>query len=466
MVKTGALSRADADQAAQEDIKAELKFDQSIRRSLAPHFVNYVIGQLEERFGADLVQHGGFAVHTTLDLDLQALAERSVSDGVSRLKRSGVNNGDLLAARPDTGEILAWVGSADPYDESIAGQVDVIQSPRQPGSSFKPYVFEAALKDRKITLATTLHDRPTDFGGGYRPKDFDDRFMGDLSARRSLLLSRNVPAVEAAQIEGIDNVIRTAHDMGVQSQLKAVLPTAIGASEVTMLEHLQGYQTLANQGTRVPLMGITQITDAQGSNLLYAQEPGRQDGISKPLTPAQAYLVTDTLKDYNQQWGLGWRRPMAGKSGTTGGDTAGVHPDAWMMAYSPDIVVGAWAGNTAPNGGGKPVAAFGTDVGQQILGTFINGLPDSMRNWYKQPDGITTGGGCSSDRSSGREIFLAGTEKGVNCPAATATPTPRPTSTPEPAVVSTPTPTPQVGPSIVISPTPTPTRRPTPTPSP
>jgi membrane peptidoglycan carboxypeptidase len=466
MVKTGALTRAEADQAAQEDIKAELKFDQSFRRSQAPHFVNYVIGQLEERFGADLVQHGGFAVYTTLDLDLQNLAARSVSDGVNRLKREGVNNGDLLAAKPDTGEILAWVGSADPYDQSIAGAVDVVQAPRQPGSSFKPYVFEAALKDRRITLATTLHDKPTDFGGGYRPKDFDNAFLGNISARRSLLLSRNVPAVETAQIEGIDNVIRTAHSMGVQSDLKPVLSTAIGGSEVTMLEHLQGYQTLANQGTKVPLMAITKITDAQGNNLLYAQDPGHQDGISRPLTPAEAYLITDTLKDYNQQWGLGWRRQMAGKSGTTGGDVVGVHPDAWMMAYNPDIVVGAWGGNTAPNGGGKPVAAFGTDVGQQVLGEFINGLPDSMRDWYKQPDGIVTGGGCTADRpSGGREIFLAGTEKGVNCPSPSPSPTPSPT--PTPTAPPTPTPSTAVAPTIVPTPTPssTPRGRPTATPS-
>ena len=453
MVKTGTITPDQAQQAAQEDIKSELKFDQSLLKSRAPHFAQYVLAQLEKTLGADTVQHGGFSVYTTLDLDLQDLAQKSVSSGVASLKGRGVNNGDLLAARPDTGEILAWVGSADFYNDSIAGQVDVIQSPRQPGSSFKPYVFEAALKDKKITLASTVHDKPTDFGNGFRPPDFDNRFMGDMSARRSLLLSRNVPAVEVAQTEGMDNVINLAHSMGVKSQLKPFLSTAIGASEITMLEHLQGYQTFADQGTQVPLIGITKITDAQGYTL-YAVQPGKQPNSSTPLTPAEAYLLTDTLKDYPQQWSLGWRRTMAGKSGTTGGNTTGVHNDAWMMAYNPNIVVGAWGGNTAPNGGGGTISAFGTEIGQQMLAPFINGLPSNMRDWYHQPAGIVTGSGCRTDRlSGGREIFLAGTEQGVNCaPVATPTPsatptrsTPVPTSapTPEPSALPTETPTPR-----------------------
>jgi penicillin-binding protein 2D len=462
MVKTGALTPEQAQQAAQEDIKAALKFDQSLLKSRAPHFVQYVLAQLEKTLGPDTVQHGGFSVYTTLDLDVQELAQKSVTDGVAHLKGRGVNNGDLLAAKPDTGEVLAWVGSADFYNDRIAGQVDVIQAPRQPGSSFKPYVFEAALKDHKITLASTLHDRPTDFGNGFRPPDFDNRFMGDISARRSLLLSRNVPAVETAQIEGMDRVVDLAHAMGIKSKLKPFLSTSIGASEVTMLEHLQGYQTFANQGTQVPLISITRITDSQGYSL-YALQPGKQSNVTTPISPAEAYLVTDTLKDYSQQWSLGWRRTMAGKSGTTGGNTTGVHNDAWMMAYNPNIVVGAWGGNTAPDGGGGTISAFGTEVGQQILAPFINGLPSNMRDWYRQPAGIVNGSGCRADRpSGGREIFLAGTEQGVNC-AAASTPTPSATPTPTAAPVAKPT---AVAPAPSIIPTNTPVPKPSGTPTP
>jgi penicillin-binding protein 1A len=478
MLKKGWLTPAQADQAAQEDIKAALKYDVSFFKSQAPHFVTYVLGVVEKQLGGE-AQTGDLNIYTTLDLDLQALAQRSVTNGVAnaRMKREGVNNADLMAAKADTGEILAYVGSADFNNNDIAGQVDVIQQPRQPGSTFKPYVYEAALKDHKITLASTLHDKPTKFGD-FEPKDWDyPHYMGDITTRTSLVQSRNVTAVETAQLEGIDNVIRQAHAQGVGSKLKSELATAIGGSEVTMFEHMQGYQVFANQGTLVPLTGVAKVTDAHG-NTLEPQQPWASTSTSHPISAAEAYLITDVLKDYNKTWGLGWRRTMAGKSGTTGANDE-FHRDAWMMAYNPDIVVGAWAGNTSPNtvnnGAGycpasQPrcaspgaISAFGTETGTVILGPFINGLPSSMSDWYKRPDGIANGPGCSGS-SGGAEIYLNGTQNGVNCP--TPSPTPTPTATPTPSPSRTPTPT--IRPTIVASPTPSPSpsRRPLVSPSP
>ncbi len=120
------------------------------------------------------------------------------------------------------------------------------------------------------------------------------------------------------------------------------------------------------------------------------------------VSAAEAYLVTDTLKDYARQWNLGWGRPMAGKSGTSGGSQVGVHPDSWMLAYSPDIVVGAWAGNTGANGGGQSTSAFGTDVGSTISNQFVNNLPRDYGRWYSQPSGIA--------KTRSGEIALVGTE--------------------------------------------------------
>jgi len=400
LVATGALSSADEQKAEQEPVEQQLRFDAGYRREKAPHFVDYVISRLEQQFGSAAIQQGGLAVYTTLDPGLQALAEKSVRDGVQTLAGKGVNNGDLLAVRPATGEILAWVGSADYASSSIGGQYDVVLSPRQPGSSFKAYTYGAALHDRKIALCTTLHDQPTNFSG-YQPVDFDNRFLGTMSARKALLLSRNVPAVETARIEGMDGVIRLARAAGVRSPLEPTLPTAIGASEVTMLEHVQGYQVFANQGTKVPLVGITKVVDGSGT-VLFEQSPGAQAGREQVLTPAEAYLITDVLKDYPRQWGLGWSRPMAGKSGTSGGSQVGVHPDSWMLGYSPDIVVGAWAGNTGPNGRGQPTSAFGTDVGSTISAEFINGLPRDFSHWYAQPSGLA--------RTHSGELVLPGTE--------------------------------------------------------
>jgi membrane peptidoglycan carboxypeptidase len=476
MVKKGWLTQAQADQAAQEDIKSELKYDVSSFKSLAPHFVRYVLGVVESQLGGT-AQQGNINVYTTLDLDLQAQAQKAVDNGVAlaRFKRENVNNADLMAVKPSTGEILAYVGSADFNNNDIAGQVDVIQSRRQPGSTFKPYVYEAALKDHKITLASTLHDVPTDFGGGYQPKDWDyPHYMGNITPRTSLVQSRNVTAVETAQLEGIDNVIAQAQSQGIASPLQANLSTAIGSSEITMFEQMQGYQVFADQGTLMPLTGVTKVTDDQG-NVLFDQQPGTQPNVSHPITPADAYLISDVLKDYNKTWGLGWKRQMAGKSGTTGANDA-YHRDAWMMAYNPDIVVGGWAGNTSPNtvdnGAGycpanQPrcanpgaVSAFGTETGEFILGPFINGLPSSMNDWYKRPDGIVTGSGCSG---AGSEIFLAGTQGAASCPS--PSPTPTPTATPFPTATPTETPSPTIRPTILPTGTPTPFGTPTPTPT-
>jgi len=400
MEQMGVLNSAQEQQAEREDIRAELRLSSSPLAAIAPHFVQYVLGQAEQMVGTATFQQGGLEIHTTLDPSLQALAERSVSDGVRALAPYGVDNGDLLAVRPSTGEVLAWVGSADYTSDAIGGQVDVVRAERQPGSSFKPYVYEAALRDHAITLCTVLQDRPTSFDG-YRPVDWDGRFLGPMTAARALVLSRNVPAVEVGRREGIANVIRLARAMGVTSPLKDELDTAIGGSEVTMLEQVQGYSVFADQGMKVPLVAITGIDDLRG-DVLYRVRPGQQPGRTRVLTPAEAYLITDTLKRYQEQWDLGWNRQMASKSGTSGGAQAGENGDAWMMAYNPDLVVGAWAGNTGADGRGGTISAFGVNVGRTVVAEFLNHLPAGYRDWYSRPPGLVSRDGT---------LFLPGTQQ-------------------------------------------------------
>jgi membrane peptidoglycan carboxypeptidase len=460
MVATGALTQAQAAQAAQEDIQKELKFDTSYRLSKAPQFVDYVLTKVEQQLGAATIQQGGFAIHTTLDLDLQALAEKSVKDGIARLSWGNVNNGDLLAADPKTGAILAWVGSADYYNDKIGGQFDVVLAPRQPGSSYKAYTYEAALKDRQITLADVLPDTPHDFNG-YKPLDFDNGYYGPISAREALVESRNIPAVEVGQKEGMENVNALAHQMGISTPLDNGLATAIGSSDVTMFDNLQGYQVFANQGKKVPLMAITSVTD-RDNNVLFQQTPGQQDGQTDVVSAAEAYLITDVLKGYQNVWDLGWNRQMASKSGTTGGSQTGANRDAWMMAYNPDIVVGAWGGNTAANGGGQSIRAFGVNVGSTVLAEFINGLPNSYRAWYSQPDGLVSGPGCPGMDDAKHELFLPGTKP--NCsggPPSTPSPAASPTAAPSPSPVIIPSSLPSPSPILPPpSPVPSPTASP------
>jgi membrane peptidoglycan carboxypeptidase len=210
-------------------------------------------------------------------------------------------------------------------------------------------------------------------------------------------------------------------------------------------------------------MAITKIVDSQG-NTLYQQNPGGQDGKTQVLSPAEAFLITDTLKDYQNQWNLGWNRQMASKSGTSGGNQVGVHPDAWMMAYNPNIVVGAWGGNTGANGAGKPVRAFGVNVGSTVLREFINSLPSNFREWYQRPSGIVDGKGCPGQPDASHEIFLEGTK--ADCTGSKPTPTPTTPSPQTPSPPPVPSPLPSPIPSVKPPPSPPPSPSPKASPSP
>jgi membrane peptidoglycan carboxypeptidase len=404
MVTTGALTPAQEKQAEAEEIGKELKLDTSYRNSVAPHFVDYVIGSLESQLGAATVHQGGLSIYTTIDPQLQRLAERSVSDGVAALAPSGVNNGMLLAAKPSTGEILAWVGSADFGNAEIGGQYDVITSPRQPGSSFKPYVYEAALLSQKFTVDSQVNDTPQDYGG-YRPVDYDNRYLGPLCLKTALQRSRNIPAIETANKVGIGPVIDLATRMGIRDKLEPNLQTAVGGSAVTMFDHVQGFQVFANNGLKVPLTGVTKVVDRNGNTIL-ANSPAQRSG-TQILTPAQSYLMTWILKDYQKVWNFPWNRQMAAKTGTTG--AAVQQPtDAWVMAYNPDIVAGSWVGRTGANGRGGTITSYGEAVGKTLMAEFVNGLPSGFHDWYQQP------GGLVASRRTG-DPLLPGTENLPTC---------------------------------------------------
>jgi len=465
MVNSDMISTAQADQAKNERLKFVFKENRS---SQAPHFVDYVFEQLESLYGPTAVNKGGFEVTTTLDLNLQKAAEQAVAVGQQRLGPLGADNGDFLAMDPKTGEILAMVGSADYLNNDIKGEFNVVTALRQPGSSFKPYAYEQAFRSHKLTMGNMLDDTSRHFAGG-QFHDFDFRDMGMITAHKALLLSRNIPALETMQAAGVDSVVNFAHDMGITTPLKSEVTTAIGSSEVRLLDHAVGYGVLANGGTRHDPVSILEVKDRDNNTLDKPNAPGSKQVISAQ----EAYLITFILKDYSSQWNLGWNKPFAGKSGTTND-----YHDAWMMAYAPNLVIGAWVGHTGP-GNQDMNGVFGTMVGSSVLKDFINnGLTQAHFNveTFKRPDGLIDGPPCassanvspssspsaspsaSSSTSSEKELYLPGTE----CKAA---PTPSPSASPSP------TPLTSVVPSIVPSgispsPSPSPSSSPTPTPSP
>ena len=459
MVNTGVITSTQAEQAKNEPLTFVFKENRS---SLAPHFVDYVFEQLESVYGPSAINTGGLTVKTTLDLNLQKAAEQAVAVGQQRLGRLGADNGDFLAMDPKTGEILAMVGSADYLNNDIKGQFNVVTALRQPGSSFKPYVYEQAFKSHKLTMGSQLDDTSRHFANG-QFHDFDFRDMGIITAHKALLLSRNIPALETMQTAGVDDVVNFAHDMGITTPLKSEVTTAIGSSEVRLLDHAVGYGVFANGGTRHDPVSVLEVKDKDGNTL---DNPNKPQG-KQVITAQEAYLITDILKDYSSQWNLGWNKPFAGKSGTTNN-----YRDAWMMAYSPNLVIGAWVGHTGP-GNQDMNGVFGTMVGSSVLRDFINnGLSQAHFSveTFKRPDGLIDGPPCASSASaspsasasaspsaspssSEKELYLPGTE----CKPA-PTPSPSPTPTPLTSVI------PSIVPSGIL-PTPTPAPTPTPTPA-
>src|SRR2546422_1937223 len=442
-----------SDQAAEAaDAKLNFVFKEN-RSSQATHFVDFVFEQLENLYGPSVVNRGGFVVKTTLDLNLQKAAERAVAVGQQRLGPLGADNGDFLAMDPKTGEILAMVGWADFLNNDIKGQFNVVTGLRQPGSSFKPSAYERAFRSRKLTMGNALDDTSRHFAGG-QFHDFDFRDMGIITAHKALLLSRNIPALETMQAAGVDNVVSFAHDMGITTKLKSEVTTAIGSSEVRILDHVVGYGVFASGGTRHDPVSVLEIHDMQGATLDKPNPPQAKQVISAQ----EAYLITYILKDYSSAWNLGWNKPFAGKSGTTND-----YHDAWMMAYAPNLVIGAWVGHTGP-GNSNMNGVYGTMVGSSVLRDFINnglGQANFRVESFQRPSGLVDGPPCADNSNvspttsaspsaspsrnvgSEKEVYLPGTE----CKPA---PTPSPSPTPLPSLV------PSIVPSLLPTPTPSP----------
>jgi membrane peptidoglycan carboxypeptidase len=216
MAKLGYITADQAKQAKDFDVLAEVRpFQENIA---APHFVMYVKEQLVNEYGEQQVEESGMKVYTTLDWDKQQAAEEAVKKGVAtNISKYKASNAALVAMDPKTGQVLAMVGSRDYFDKSIDGNVNVAVRPRQPGSSFKPYVYATAFK-KGYTPDTILFDTETNFGTKdkpYIPLDYDGKFRGPVKMKEALAQSLNIPAVKALYLAGVQNSINTAKSMGI-----------------------------------------------------------------------------------------------------------------------------------------------------------------------------------------------------------------------------------------------------------
>jgi len=317
----------------------------SIQRDVkAPWFVDYVLNQLSRQYGEDVVRSGGLQVITSLDLGLQQVAEKAVSSEVNRpdLKARNVNNGAAEVIDPNTGQVLAMVGSANYYDQGIGGQYNVITDGqgRQPGSSFKVYVYATALSNG--FSPTNLVSDTQGKIDGHAFVDWDHRSEGVITIRRALEESRNIPALLLMKQLGYDRVFQTARMMGVTSanlSPERGLSQAIGSTEVLPLQHFNAYGVFASGGIYHDPTVILKVQDSSGKVL---QEWKANPGV-RVLSPQVAYLMSDILKPVGAA--LNIKRPFAAKTGTT----ENWH-DSWLVGYNPDVVIGTWMGHTCAGG--------------------------------------------------------------------------------------------------------------------
>jgi penicillin-binding protein 1C len=313
---------------------------------IAPHFVIEVLNELKNKFPNLNLEEINLKVISTLDYDLQKIAEKAVIDGAKRNKEKyGGSNAALMAIDPKTGEVLALVGSKDFFDETIDGQVNVPFRPRQPGSAFKPISY-AALFELGYPDKTIVFDVPTDFGN-YRPQNFDKKFKGPVTLRQALAESRNVPSVKVFYLADPERVIDLARKAGI-SYLKDWqnygLSLGLGTAEIRMADLIRFYGALANDGKLVSQSLILKII--QDKKIIYEYKPEEKEIVSSET----ARILNDILKDIEARKGLlqaslpltifpGYE--VALKTGTTQ-----FYQDAWTFGYTPNIVVGVWAGNT------------------------------------------------------------------------------------------------------------------------
>ncbi len=373
----------------------------------APHFIWMIKDQLDELFSSGTLNiKQSLVIRTTLDLDMQHLAEEIVKRRIALFKpleggiNQNVNNAALVVIQPQTGEILTLVGSADYFDTSIYGALNMAITPRQSGSAFKPIIYATALDPTRAapyTAATSILDVATKFttkdGQPYKPVNYDGREHGFVSVRDALASSLNVPAVLTLQNVGIENVIALANRLGIRSLYEPQqydLSLALGGGEMTLLELSSAYAAFANNGNYVGRTSIIEIRDADG-NLLYAPE---NNPALQIIDSRVAWLISDILSDdRSRSTGFGINsvlkidRTAAVKTGTT----TNFH-DNWTVGYTPDLLVGVWVGNSNYQAMHNVTGLTGAaPIWAETMRSILQGRPDKD---FTQPAGLTQAEVC------------------------------------------------------------------------
>lgn len=317
-------------------------------RYKAPFFTSFVVKQLIEEYGEEATYTSGMKVYTTLDYGLQKHAEKVVNDHLALGEKSywikdkkvpnlNYSEAALMAVDPRTGYIKVLQGGKDFKNNEFDR---CLQAKRQPGSSFKPFVYLTAL-EKGYSPGYIIDDAPVTYNtieGPYSPLNYSLKFRGKIPLSKALEKSVNVVAIKLNNLIGPENVVKNAQKMGITSPLKPVLSLPLGANEVSMLELVQAYSVIANRGIKVKPVGILQIEDRNGI-VLYKHKLKEEKIFDKNLMAALIEMMKNVV-NYGTGRGAKIPRPMAGKTGTTSD-----YKDAWFVGFVPQLVCATWVGN-------------------------------------------------------------------------------------------------------------------------
>jgi penicillin-binding protein 1C len=396
----------------------------------APHFSLWVKDLLVQKYGLQAVEQGGLIVTTTLDLDLQNFAQDAVATEVGKLKRERVGNGAALVTNPQTGEILAMVGSKDYFNTEDDGNVNVTLSHRQPGSSIKPINYAIAIERKLITPSTVLSDKPTCFiqpdqKDPYCPTNYDNQFHGPTQVRFALANSFNIPAVKTLVINGLSDFVASASAFGITTFQDPSLygpSITLGGGEVTMTDMATAYGVFADAGKKVSLNPILEVQDYTGKILESAPAKKLSDTEIKKAPPystfhigsdsftvlppsntrvistGTAFLISHILYDNGARaatFGQSSYLNIAGhpevsvKTGTTNDKK-----DNWTIGYNPDILVAVWVGNNDSTSMSNVASGVtgASPIWNKVMSFALKGTP---QHWPVQPADIVGSLVCS-----------------------------------------------------------------------
>lgn len=437
MVENGKISEAERQAAITEELAYQ---PPAIIQNSAPHFTEMALAELYDRYGEEVVERSGYQVTTTLDLGLQRSTKQAIDNQIGYIQSRGGSNAALIAIDPTSGEIRAMHGSAD-YQNDEWGAVNVVKSPRQPGSSFKPIYYAKALEDGTITPATIFEDKAINING-YSPKNASGMFYGNVTVRRSLAHSLNIPSVLIAQRMGVGEVVKAAEELGITTldgrPSDYGLSLSLGSAEVPLDQMTNAYAAFANSGRQFETTTLLEIRN-KFNDSIFKTEPKAEQVISE----GGAYLISHILSDQNARSGMfGSSLSVNGKTVAVKTGTTDEARDAWTIGYTPNIAIGVWVGNND----NTPMQSGGADMAGPIWRNSMAAAIGSSSPSFSRPSNIIErptcfyNGGIASSSGGGTysEVYIASLLPSQRCvpqiqtPDVEDDPTPTTPTTPPP----------------------------------